>query len=416
MFLKTESILIMSAPDPEPPLRLASDCLIEFDRQNRPIITRRSRRIELGSHGLALLDGFRQPAAAGDVLSSIKSRLHGAQEWIECMRLVSRMQAERILVSPEEQQPSAAPPTGFASPSIHIAMLNDKRRTTSFIQAIRESIRPDDVVLEIGTGTGVLAATAAQAGARKVYAVEQTAVADAAESLFAVNGVADQVRLIRGASTEIELPEPADVVIGEVFGHDALEENVLESFLDAGRRHLKPGGRFLPREVTIVAAPVRLPPELLAQKRFSNDALSNWNSAYDLDFSPLQDWQNRSPDHYLASRTDLEKVQLCSQPVRFPAIEFSGLSSSIVELEAALQIDSPGRIDGVLLWFELQLADGVTLNSHPAEPRPDNHWRTPIHLRAAPFSAEKGDNARIRYEYGRNSMPFATITPASNDS
>jgi predicted RNA methylase len=51
-------------------------------------------------------------------------------------------------------------------------MLRDQRRTKSFLEAVRNVVSPGDVVIDIGTGTGILAAAAAQAGARHVYAVE----------------------------------------------------------------------------------------------------------------------------------------------------------------------------------------------------------------------------------------------------
>jgi 16S rRNA G966 N2-methylase RsmD len=59
-------------------------------------------------------------------------------------------------------------------------MVADRPRTDAFAAAIREVVRPTDVVLDVGTGTGILAMLAARAGARKVYAVDQSDIADAA--------------------------------------------------------------------------------------------------------------------------------------------------------------------------------------------------------------------------------------------
>ncbi len=356
---------------------------------------------------MALLERFREPVTAGAALSAIKPRFHSSQEWIECLRLVSRLQAEGILTTDDEP----AIPAGFASPAIHIAMLNDARRTDAFIRAIRKTVRPEDVVLEIGTGSGVLAAAAAKAGARQVYAIEQTSIGDAAEQLFADNGVADRVRLIRGASSAIELPEPADIVIGELFGHDALEENALESFLDARSRHLKPDARFLPRAIAILAAPVRLAPELRAKRRFSSESLAEWRSSYDLDFSALAAWQAQSPDRLLANRAELGQIQPCSPPVRFPPIDLARLDSSIAEFHATARIDSPSEIDGVMLWFELDLEEGVSLDANPTTSAEHHHWKTPVHLLASPFSVALGDAVEIRYAYGRDAAPCASVSP-----
>ena len=48
-------------------------------------------------------------------------------------------------------------------------------------------------MLDVGTGSGILAIWAAKAGARKVYAVEATYMADHARTLCAANGVGDIV-------------------------------------------------------------------------------------------------------------------------------------------------------------------------------------------------------------------------------
>ena len=65
-----------------------------------------------------------------------------------------------------------------------VKMLNDRARTDAFIRAIEATVRPGDVVVDLGTGTGVLALAAARAGARRVYAIEASGVGRAARSVF----------------------------------------------------------------------------------------------------------------------------------------------------------------------------------------------------------------------------------------
>jgi predicted RNA methylase len=88
------------------------------------------------------------------------------------------------------------PIRGWADPVEHACMLQDERRTGDYLAALAEAVRPGDVVLDIGTGSGVLAIAAARAGARRVYAVEASDIAEVAEQVFAANGVQDRVTLI----------------------------------------------------------------------------------------------------------------------------------------------------------------------------------------------------------------------------
>jgi protein arginine N-methyltransferase 1 len=70
-------------------------------------------------------------------------------------------------------------------------MLEDHKRTGAYFQAVMQNRRQfaGKVVLDVGTGSGILAIFAARAGARKVYAVEATAMAQHARKLVQHNGV-----------------------------------------------------------------------------------------------------------------------------------------------------------------------------------------------------------------------------------
>lgn len=62
-------------------------------------------------------------------------------------------------------------------------------------------------VLDVGTGSGILAIWSAQAGARKVYAVEATKMADHARALVKANNLDHIVEVIEGSVEDISLPE-----------------------------------------------------------------------------------------------------------------------------------------------------------------------------------------------------------------
>lgn len=78
-----------------------------------------------------------------------------------------------------------------SSMSVQKDMLEDHKRTGAYYQAVMQNRRQFEgkVVLDVGTGSGILAVFAAKAGARKVYAVEATPMAKFARSLVEHNGV-----------------------------------------------------------------------------------------------------------------------------------------------------------------------------------------------------------------------------------
>src|SRR5207247_3109327 len=90
---------------------------------------------------------------------------------------------------------------------LHVNMLNDRTRTSAYLASISKAVRPGDVVLDIGTGTGVFSIAAAQAGERHVYAIEAGRIVKDARTLFEDNGVDDRVMLFRDLSIINNMPE-----------------------------------------------------------------------------------------------------------------------------------------------------------------------------------------------------------------
>jgi histone-arginine methyltransferase CARM1 len=136
-------------------------------------------------------------------------------------------------------------------------MLADYVRTGTYQKAILNNGHDfsGKVVLDVGTGTGILAFFAAQAGAARVYAVDASDAAHVAQTLAAANGLGSVVKVIKGKLEEIELPEKVDVIVSEPIGFLLVHERMLETYLVARDRFLKPGGLMMPTTGDIILAP-----------------------------------------------------------------------------------------------------------------------------------------------------------------
>ena len=241
--------------------------------------------VDLGPRGYALLSLFTRPLALGEAIERLE-RDAPSTDFAPMMNAINTLVEEATLVQPDAQRSSAS---GWADPVEHARMLHDERRTGDYLRALGAAIRPGDVVLDIGTGSGVLAVAAARVGARRVYAVEASDIAEVAGRVFAANGVTDTVTLVPGWSRQIELPEPADVLVAEIIGNEPLEEEILETTLDARRRLLKPDARLIPYALTLLARPLWLPEDEARQRAIGRAAVERWQRLYDMEFQPLLD-------------------------------------------------------------------------------------------------------------------------------
>ncbi|KAI3426336.1 hypothetical protein D9Q98_008709 [Chlorella vulgaris] len=129
-------------------------------------------------------------------------------------------------------------------------MLQDYIRTGTYYAAIIEN--PADfrgkAVMDVGCGSGILSLFAAQAGARVVYAVEASDMAHHARALAAANpGIGDRIKVLHGKVEDVVVPEKVDVLVSEPMGTLLVNERMIESYVYARDKHLKPGGRMFPR-------------------------------------------------------------------------------------------------------------------------------------------------------------------------
>jgi precorrin-6B methylase 2 len=270
-----------------------------------------------------------------------------------------------------------------------VSMLRDSIRCKAFQRAINEIVTPGCIVLDIGAGTGILSIFAAQAGAKTVYAVEQTKIAEVATQIVAANGLSDRVKVLQGDMAAIQLPEKVDVIISEWLGGYGVDENLLPIVLQARDRWLKPGGKMMPASVIAWMAPV-LDEQLEREIHFwqSDPYGLNLDLIAEATGRQLQCACNHVKQKHLISTPQVmwetdsmtDTLENATQPFR-------------AELEFIAERD--GQFNALAAWFSATLSDQVLLRNGPSDP--DTHWGRHIFPAGKTVEVEKGMKIRVQF-------------------
>ncbi len=235
-------------------------------------------------------------------------------------------------------------------------MLADPARATAYLAAVRESVRPGMVVADVGAGPGVLGIYAATLGARRVFLVEPDYSVNAARALAIENGVADRVEVIRAPSTDIELPERADVIVSDLRGVTPMHGRHLEAAADMRRRLLAPGGVCIPRRDRLYTA-------LVEDDALHRRTVGAWSEV----LAPVahDSLTALMANGWFGARATGE--QMLSSPSPFVTLDYD-LPAPPLRASWEAHATRDGTAHGLLLWFDADLTDRVGLSNAPTAP------------------------------------------------
>ena len=275
----------------------------------------------------------------------------------------------------------------------HHSMLHDEVRTSSFLRAILDVVRPGDVVLDIGSGTGILALFACLAGARHVYAVEQGSVIEVARQVCQDNGFGDRVTFINQGSNDVELSERADVLVTETIGNAAYDEGILGWVQDARERLLHPGARMIPNNIELIAAPVKSPLDF--------DLVRDWRmDLFGFDFSAIR--------NIMAKKiiwTQLSEKALLGIPAMVTRVELDQVVNTEIIGDVQLEITKNGWLHGLCVWFSAELIPGLFLSNEPPSRVPS--WSQGFLPLRQPVLVHSGDRIQARIASNANGASWS---------
>lgn len=319
------------------------------------------------------------------LIASMRAALDSAQQSMDTVR--EMLTPERGSGEPEEAALAAAI---RSVPRWHFAMLNDLERSDAYEVALERCLPKNAHVLDIGSGTGLLAMMVARAGAASVTTCEQNPMlAEVTRQIIAKHGLSDVITVVPKRSDAlvvgVDMPRRADLIVSEIVDCGLIGEGVLPTVRHAREHLLAPGGTLLPESGRIIGG-------LLDS--VAVDRLNRVQFAGGFDVGLLNGLATRG--HF--------PVRLNTWPHRFlsPAVElcsfdFAAGPTADGANEVELDVTESGVAHGLVVWFEMSLGGGIVLRNSP-----DNlasHWMQAFVPFADPVELTSGDRVRMQFAW-----------------
>lgn len=293
-------------------------------------------------------------------------------------------------------------------------MIADRVRMDAFAQALRHAITPESVVVDIGTGTGILALLACRFGARRVYAIEPDDAIQVAREIAAANGYADRIDFIQAVSTKVTLPERANVIVSDIGGMLPLFDRHIPSIVDARRRFLAPGGVLIPQRDTTWSAVVEAPDLFDAY-------IAPWDDRFGFDMGAA-----RTQVMNTWRKGNITQDQLLAEPQDWAVLDYAVVEDPDVRALVTWTISRSGTGHGFAAGFERILGEGARLSNAPDAPdavRPEHIYGTAFFPWPDPVPLEAGDTVTLDlqarlvdgdYVWGWNTEVMASGEPSQS--
>jgi protein arginine N-methyltransferase 1 len=239
----------------------------------------------------------------------------------------------------------------------HGCFIADRIRMDAYEAALRQAVKPGMVVLDIGTGTGILAMLACRFDARRVYAIESSDCIQVARDLAASNGYADRITFIQGLSAQVTLPERADVIVSDLHGVLPFFRDHIPSIIDARRRFLAPGGVLIPGKETCWAAVVEA-------SGLHAEYTAPWDdNGLGFDMSAARRLMTNT-----WRKARMEREQLVTDPHRWATLDYAAVEGPDIKAEMTWTAVRAGTAHGLCVWFDAMLGNGAAFTNAPGAP------------------------------------------------
>ena len=235
-------------------------------------------------------------------------------------------------------------------------LTNTGTRLTQYERAIAAVVRQGDVVLDLGTGSGLLAVLACRAGARRVYAIEASDAVQMGTLLTSTTEFAERIEFVHATSQKVALSEQVDVIVGDIHDTFGFQPGGLASIMDVRDRLLRPGGTLIPQATELMIAPLE------AAALYARE-IDVWNGCvHGVGLSSIRPF---AVSHVHPGRFDSD--QLLSPAAAIGTLDLARATSLHFSGSAVTTIHRDGIAHGLCGCFVTTLAGDIRMGNVPGD-------------------------------------------------
>jgi type I protein arginine methyltransferase len=232
-------------------------------------------------------------------------------------------------------------------------MVGDALRFPAYSEAIARAVRPDDSVVDIGSGPGIFALLACKAGARKVYAIDTEGVVEFGRQFAVKNGFGGRIEFLRGDSRQILLPERANVIVSDIRGALPLFGQGIHTLNDARKRFLAENGRMIPERDKLFAALAEAPENY-------ERIIAPWKSVPGLDLEAALPVVLNT-----MYKRQCKPEQLLSRAQEWHVLDYLAGANPKAGSTVRFKATRAGTMHGFTVWFETKLFGEIGFCTKP---------------------------------------------------
>ncbi|XP_023954684.1 protein arginine N-methyltransferase 9-like [Bicyclus anynana] len=295
----------------------------------------------------------------------------------------------------------------------HYRMLNDRIRNEGYRAALHEVVKPrESIVLDVGTGTGLLAMYAIESKAAAVTACDGSHVmTNLTDCVLEDNRLAMSILVLNKMSTAMnqsDLGGKCSLIVTELFDAGLFGEHILQTLSHAWKNLLSSSGQVIPHTAKFFIQGahsdlLNAKYQLQSQpKRFLNIPDLN---VHMLPFDHTYDCEDLHQYSDFEYMTDpVEVVEVNFNDANDIDEKLSSTEPYFVELKAL----QSANINMLIGWFNLQLTPNITLTTDPRNKYKSNGWQQAVFFDFIPRNVANNETFTIDFLMNSGKLTLET--------